>query len=357
MLTTIGNLFLGIATLIFLALFNMMFLQRVPRSGDGLMGYAWGIIIGFFAFFVCMAIVAAAIGAKGGFAWVGATGSSRFLLVSAGVFLTVLGAGMAGITRGDAGGWGLIPLRILSTFTPALIPALLIVGSAILLNDGLLKSVPAPVYQWSLMGAAVLGLFAVSAGVFSFVIQEADNRARRIKSNIDFEDSNQQRMLNEIDTCDLSKNMVFILVFTDANQSPQVRERAVAKVKTRPDWQEELVRRLQNDWAPESFNFLASNEVDDKSLFPEAVRQGVLIQARLIRESIRASSHPSHFYPGRFSWEVERVLRTVDRFEGLGVDFLPAVKELRAALDERSEYEKPKFQAASVLDKWIKKHS
>lgn len=357
MLTAIGNIFLAIATLIFLALFNSMFLQRVPRTGDGAMGYAWAMIIGFFAFFVCMAIVTATIGAKGGFAWVGTSGGSRFLLVSAGVFLTVLGAGLAGMTRGDAGGWGLIPLRMLSTFVPALVPALLLIGSAVLLNSGILKSVPAPVYQWSLIVAAGLGLLSVGAGIFSFVVQEADNRARRIKSNIDFEDSNQQRMLNQIDTCDLSKNMVFILVFTDANQSPQVRERAVAKVKTRPDWQEELVRRLQNDWAPEAFTFLASNEVDDKSLFPEAVRQGVLIQAKLIRESIRNSSHPSHFYPGKFSWEVERVIRTVDKFEGMGVDYLPAVKELRAALDERSEFKKPTFYCQKSLDTWIKKHS
>ena len=169
-------------------------------------------------------------------------------------------------------------------------------------------------------------------------------------------DENHQRILNEIDTCDVMKNMVFILVSTDSNQDRDIRERAVAKVKTHPQWQQELIRLLQTDWAPEAFNFLASNDVDDPLLFGEPVKAGILIQARLIRESIRNSSHSSHFYPGRFGWEVERAVRTADKFKNQGVDLRPAVQELRAALDEPSEYEKPVFTCIKILDKWLKEN-
>ena len=105
-----------------------------------------------------------------------------------------------------------------------------------------------------------------------------------------------------------------------------------------------------------SFTFLASNDVDNPELFPEPVKAGVLIQARLIRESIRNASHPSHFYQGQFSWEVERVLRTVDKFKNKGVDFRPAVKELRDAFNEKSEFEKPKWAAIAWIDEWLKKN-
>ena len=52
------------------------------------------------------------------------------------------------------------------------------------------------------------------------------------------------------------KNMVFILVFTDANQDTDVRAKAVAKIKTNPQWEEELIKRLNSGWASEAFNFL-----------------------------------------------------------------------------------------------------
>ena len=61
--------------------------------------------------------------------------------------------------------------------------------------------------------------------------------------------------------------MAHILVFTDANHDKEVRERAVAKVKTNPQWQQELCRLLENNGAIEAFFFLASNEVEDKNLF------------------------------------------------------------------------------------------
>ncbi len=163
-------------------------------------------------------------------------------------------------------------------------------------------------------------------------------------------------MLQDIDSCDVLKDMVFILVMTDANHDPDVRNKAVSKVKTNPKWQEELIRLLESDWAPEAFNFLASNEVDDKSLFPEAVKLGVLNQARLIRESLRSVSHPSHLYPEKFTWETERVLRTVDKFDNLGSDYRPAVQELRMAMDEHITFEKPVLNCVKILDKWLAKH-
>ena len=58
-----------------------------------------------------------------------------------------------------------------------------------------------------------------------------------------------------------------------------------------------------------------------------------------------------------FNWDVERVIRSVDKFQSKEIDYLPVMKELRASMDERSELDKPKFDAATMLDKWIKEHS
>lgn len=182
------------------------------------------------------------------------------------------------------------------------------------------------------------------------------NANARLRSESEFIDRTHQNHLNTIDSTDVMKNMVFLLVFTDANHDTDVRDRALAKIKSRVDWQEELARRLETDWAPEVFTFLASNEVDDKALFAEPVQKGAFIQARLIRESIRNCRGTYDLYSSRFAWEAERVLRTLEKFEGMGLDYRPAVQEMRAALDEPTSFEKPKLECKSILDKWLKTH-
>jgi hypothetical protein len=40
----------------------------------------------------------------------------------------------------------------------------------------------------------------------------------------------------------------------------------------------------------------------------------------------------------------------------MGVDYRPAMRELRAALDEPTDIEKTPFKCARQLDKWIQEH-
>jgi hypothetical protein len=347
-MVVIGNFALAVATLVFFLLVKEILFTKMP-GGDAGVGYAWALIIGVLVFSICMAVATAIIGGQGGFSWVGSPGGSRVMLVLMGFILIMVGNGFFMFGEGFGG----LPNFIRITFTaiPATLPPLLIICAAILLNAER-TSLPAFTYKLPIYFGLIVGILAIG-----FLLAEsARNSAAKIQSNIDFTDKIHQDHLNHIDTTDVMKDGVFLFVFTDANQDKDVREKALAKIKTRPDWQEELVRRLQNDWAPEAFTFLASNEVDDKTLFPEPVRQGVLIQAKLIRESIRQCRDGYDLYEGRFTWEVERVLRTVDKFQGMGVDYRPAVQELRNALDERTSFEKPKLPAKGMLDNWLKKH-
>lgn len=345
---TIGNFFLVIAALVFLLMCNLIYFTRMP-GGDAVVGYAWSLILGILAFSICLVIVTAIIGWQGGFGWVGSSGGQRTLLVVGGVVLILIGNGffMAGEYPRD------MPavLRPILKAIPAILPPLLLVGAAILLN-GKQATVPAIAYKLPIYAGLFVGVFAVGI----LMLANAQRNAAILQSKADFVDRTHQNHLNNIDSTDVMKNGVFLYVYTDANHKEDVRERALAKIKSRPDWQEELVRRLQNDWAPEAFRFLASNEVDDKSLFPEAIRQGVLIQAKLIRESIRRSRGDYDLYASRFSSEVDKVLRTVDKFEDMGVDYRPAIQELRNALDEPTSFEKPRLSAKGTLDRWLKKH-
>ncbi len=344
----IGNIVLAIASLVFFALAKDILFAKMP-GGDAGVGFAWALIIGILAFSICMAIVAAIIGSQGGFSWVGSPGGSRVMLVLFGFILIMIGNGFFMAGEGFRG----VPtfIRAILTAIPALLPPLLIISAAILLNADR-SAVPAFTYKLPIYFGLITGVLAIGL----ILMQNARVSAAIMQSDIDFKDRTHQNQLDNVDSTDVMKNGVFLYVYTDSNHDKDLRERALAKIKTRPDWQEELVRRLQNDWAPEAFNFLASNDVDDKTLFPEAVRQGVLIQAKLIRDDIRKCRDGYDLYEGRFTWEVNRVLRTVNKFEGMGVDFRPAVQELRKSLDERTDFEKPRLPAKYMLEEWLKKH-
>ncbi len=344
----LGNFFLAIAALAFLLVCNLIYFTKMP-GGDAGVGYAWSLLFGIAGFSVCLAIVTAIIGSQGGFGWVGAPGSQRTLLVLGGLILVLIGNGffMVGEYPHDLP----VVLRKTIRLIPAILPPALLIGAAILLN-GKQAAAPALAYKLPIYAGLFLGLL----GIGILMAARAQRTAAILQSESGFRSQTHQNHQNHIDSTDVSKDMVFLLVYTDANHPEDVREKALAKIKSWPGWQEELVRRLQNDWAPEAFTFLASNEVDDKTMFPEPVRQGVRIQARLIRESIRNCRNPYDLYAGRFGWEVERVLRTVDKFKGMGVDYRPAVQELRLALDEPARFEKPRLAATLTVDKWLKKN-
>ncbi len=354
-MTIIGNVFLTIAALLFMVLLSALYGKVPSRGGDAAMGFSLGIIMLNIAFFVCMLIVTLIIYTKGGFEWVAADKFLRLFFVFGGLIFSCLTAALSALFKYEPGPLPFL-LRVFSVSMPIMIPVIVLSVGVILLNAGIKNSLPVTVYKWPLLAVFIFSILGVGTAVFAFSMESSRNQTAKVEQALNSQQENHQRMLREIDSCDVQKDMLFILVFTGDNQEEDVWHNAVAKVKTNPAWQQELIRILDTDFAAESFQFLASNAVDEPALFLEPVRKGVLKQAALIRANIRKSSHPSHFYQDQFTWQVDRVIRTVDRFAGKGTDFLPAMMELRASLDEPSEYKSIQFTCIGKLDNWIKKN-
>jgi hypothetical protein len=350
----LGNILIILAALITLGLYSIIF-GRKP-GGDALVGYAWSVIILSLLFVITMILSSVIVGAKGGYEWISPNKSSRFWIVTIGIVSAILTAAMAAVLKGEGGP---VPsfFRTTGDFIVIVIPVILLYSYIVLLNPSIRSTIPSVLYKWPLLFAFGLGMIGVTAAIGSYVTSSVRNQAQAIVNAQKRDDENIQRMLGEIATNDVSKNMVFLLVFTDGNQDATVREKAIERIYSNPQWREEMVRYLNSDWAPEAFTFFASNEVPDMEYFKPHIGTGILNQARLIRESIRRSSHPSHFYEGKFGWEVERVIRTADRFALIGGSYLSEMKELRAAFNEPSDFDKPKFRVIDLLDQWIEEHS
>lgn len=341
-MTIVGNILLFISSLVYIGLAYTI-LGKQPHSGDYAVSYGWTVLLLNALLVIFLTITTIIIAAKGGFSWVGPTASSRFFIVTIVLVAVLFTTAMCSILKNERGP---VPafIRSLCYFAPFIIPLLLIFASFILLNG---VEVSKAVYQYPLIAVSILGLVGLTAGISSWITDSIKKENRRMKKLKEDVDSNQQRMLGEIESCDVTKNILFILVFTDSNQEPVIREKAVAKIKTNPAWQQELVRILKTGWAPEAFTFLASNGVDSTGMFIDPIKEGILQQAKSVRESTRSSSHSSHFYPELFLRETEKVLATADRFSN--TDYTPQIKELKAALEEPSALKGTKLLCVDYL--------
>ncbi|MFN8258480.1 MAG: hypothetical protein U0W24_22520 [Bacteroidales bacterium] len=348
----LGNIFLLLTLILFVSIVNALYRKNIPTGGDAVMGYVWGIIFIHFALFITLSVSTLAIAATGGFHWISEKWAVRYLSAFGVLIIAILASAFGSLFKNENGPV-LALLKSLSGVTPLIILPLLMILAFLMLNQGWMVKPQFGLLKVLASMVAVYSGFILVLTFSSFALQSARNSLAVAQREAESYNENIARMLTEIDSCDISKNMVFLFVFTDANQQQVVRERALKKIKSNPGWQEEMVQRLETDWAPEVFNFLASNEVEKKEMFYKPLHNGILIQARLIRENIRRCSHPSHFYPDQFNWEIDRVIRTVDRFKTSDNSYYKEVLEVRKSLDEPSEYKKVKFNCLSTLDRWL----
>ena len=350
-MTILGNIALVLATLVYVLILSAAYAKTPASSGDAAGGYAMGAILFNLALTGLLIVVAVSIAWKGGFDWI--KSPSRYLLVGAGLLATMVITGLSMAVKFDPPMHQPVAVRYLTGIAPGLFPLVLLAAGAILLNEPLRAAVPVAAYQIPLTIVAGISALACLVGIVEWMGHAQKNAAAQITEMQSDQARYHQMHLSEIEANDPLTNMAGILVFTDKNHDPEVREKALAKVLSNPDWQAELVKMLEGDASQEAFTFLASNAVDDKASFAEPVNTGILSTADWIRRTIRRSSHEAHFHEGQFAWNIERMLATADTFQGLGVDYLPAVRAVRAALDEPNAHKKVRFSCITKVDKWI----
>lgn len=323
----------------------MTFLQKMP-GGDYGVGYAWSMLFLMGVFWIGMALVACIIGFSGGFAWLPLGRFADGGMLALGFLVMLLGATLG--MEASLGG-----IRFLAPVNAVATALVLMATFAVLLNDSLKMSVSPTLVKWGL--ATVLALNTLMLATMIFGALASKVMAFLPRSNDELSDF-ELGMLAHIDTCDASKDITGLFIYSGDNQPPQIRDKARLKIKSKPGWEDDLYHTLEGDGVDQAFRFLISNDVDDKPRFAKGVYQGVLSQARLIRERLRRASHPAHVYDGQFIFEVRNCLDAVEKFKDLGVDFKPAMQELRAALDQRTHYDNPDVSSKKLLDKWLKKH-
>lgn len=345
-----GNLALLLAIIGYFSIASMAG-KPIP-GGDYGVGHAFALLFAYAAVAIGLCIATALVLWKGGFDWITEKATWRTSLVISGLIALLIFSFFAAMINGGGAPW---IMRVLGkyTFVWALPPLLL--ASFVLVNTSLQNIVPAAVWQWALKGVVLISAASCVLMLGEWLVNIPIEAAQYAEMRNEEDARRQQEFLAQIEQNNPKTEMVLILVFTTKYHDKAVREAALAKIKSNPEWQQYLVSRLQTPWASEVFPFLADNDVEDRRLFAEPIKAGILMMAEKFEDSMERTHT---FYDGQFYSETEAILQTIAKFEDLGVDYAPAVRKLRKALDTplQSYQQAANLRCIPVLDSWLKKH-
>lgn len=346
----IGNLALIITTLCYFGLASMAG-KPIP-GGDRGMGHALALLFLFAGLAIGILVVTVIIFLKDGFGWVSTTGSQRNSLVVVGVAALLILAFYTAMGNDGGAPW---VVKFLGKYTIIWLIPPVVAGALVLLNPSLQAYMPSSVWQWTLKSITLVSVLCCVLMIGEWLVSIPGKIAQETAARQTAEDTRKQQFLADIERNNPKTEMVLILVFTTKYHDKDVREAALAKIKSNPKWQEYLVERLQTPWAGEIFPFLADNDVENKQLFAEPVKAGISMMAEKFKDGMERTHT---FYDDQFYSETEAILQTIAKFEGLGVDYVPAVRKLRKALDTplKSYQQAAHLRCIPLLDGWLKKH-
>jgi hypothetical protein len=167
--------------------------------------------------------------------------------------------------------------------------------------------------------------------------QEAEERAREDLLIVQQTDAEQ----------DFSR----LLHYTSRFERPPIRQLALQKIlATGPRFNPLMIECLKNTVFPDGLTYLRDNDPPgDAAPLAEPVRGAILQLTERLRGEI-ATGRP--LKAGEVESGVDTVLTVADKFSKYGVEFLPAVRDYRAALDA-PKYAKVPPASVKRMDQWL----
>lgn len=355
----LGNILLVFLTLALIALIQLT--SSPAPGGDRGVGYAFAMILYGGALALFSGLLTWYAGKNGLFNWAPLPQPGRNWLIFAGWLTFFFAVAFSAMFRSE---WheGELPqwLKWLADAQASVwLPLLVLLPLAVLINSE--KQAAAP-ELWVkipfLIGMGICTLIGLTL-LFGWFRASARQNAAQIEYHQQREQSQHQHHLDKIAAHQPTDPLVEILALTGRFHDADVRNAAIAKLKSHPDWEAELIRLLnETEWQSEVYQFIDGNEVPHPELFVEPINRSIRRCADEIRRRITGANDLQDWHFEHFS--IDRVLRAIDeQFSKVpGADFRPAVRELRAALDtpKPERFSKVKFTTTREVDDWLKKN-
>jgi hypothetical protein len=348
-LRTIGNLSVGLAVLLYAV--PLPFLISAPRSHDGGQSEAWGLILLFLLLWFCLAVALCVSAANGGLDWLSMARGSQYALVVVTCLAMAVVTTLSGLLRHETADqipWAVRPL-VPFAWAMWIFPLVIVIFSLLTINPALGAGVPRLALRATVALAGGLSLLASFGMLAQWFISSQQRQAARVDAIVSQESERNQRQMEELRAYDANTQLSFVLGYTNRYNDAKTRELALEKIRAVPDLEEQLATGLRSPWYLSVLIFLDDADPPDGKALAEPARDAFLLQAEATRASIRT---PGALYSDSFDFEGRLVLSVADKFRSFGVDYAPAIRAFRSALDEPHD-PKIKFTCAAQLDDWL----
>ncbi|MBO0932033.1 hypothetical protein [Fibrella aquatilis] len=340
----------------------MLTASKPTLVGDGGMGYGLG--LGFLGLSLAISSLALTIFllAKGHFHWMAGSPEARIglaLLAWLCMVLTVFFCAAFkwewhsdGDTYPEFLHWlavnhGQIWLPLLWLTT-----CFLSINSALTAN--LPPSTPKGIFYTSLVLSGVY-----SAGLLiGFLRDSAQTASRTMAEEQQRSDTWHQKVLDDIAAHKPTDSIYGLLSQTTQVRPADTRAAAVAKVKSHPSWETDLLTLLKTKQSyREVYYFLDGNALEHPQQFVEPLKQSMVWLADDIRANITDSNNLQHWSFDMYG--IDNLLRGIDgQFPDKSSEFEPNVVRLKLALSTTppERFKGIRFTAADAVDAWLDKH-
>ncbi|MEZ4901255.1 MAG: hypothetical protein R2822_05575 [Spirosomataceae bacterium] len=355
----LGYVLLALTFLFYIGLVALH-LSEPSTGGDNAMGYGLGLAFVGLGLAISSLLVTIHIAGKGGFDWIPNQVFNRTLLVGLGWLMLIVASFACAVFRWE---WHEddFPqyLRWVSLQNAFVwLPLLMIVPYFFLLDSVSKMGVSAPVYQWPLMVGFTISSIICGGLLWGWAKTSAKEQAATVERQLNKDEQLRKQHLDFIASQQPTDPIVNILALTGRFHDDEVRNAAVAKVKSHPDWEAQLLQLLENDYYDtEVYTFMDGNKVEHPELFLQPLNRSILRLATKVRNHIKDSNDLQEWHFE--SYNIERLLRAIDgQFAEKSMDFLPAVVQLQTALKTTppERFKGIRFVVTPIVDRWVKSH-
>jgi hypothetical protein len=185
------------------------------------------------------------------------------------------------------------------------------------------------------------------------IVSTQQRANQRIETSQREETARDQQRLSEVEAMNVEKNFAGLLQYTNRFSSEPVQSLAVKKVLSHPQFTEKLTECLRGWCVGEAMYFVDAHDPPEPASIAEPLRDGILRLAGLARKSMETQDR---MFEDQFDSDVQRILSAADRFAKYGVDYVPAIRQYRAAMDVPRDRmaDKNKPTCRFALDQWLK---
>jgi hypothetical protein len=356
----IGNILIFLSSL-FLYGFISTTSNPMP-GGDRGVGYAYMLFLCGAGFFVVSGLLTWNLQANGHFNWLPVKGATLSWLLVLG-WLAIATSTMASAVfkiEWQPGPFPVILRWLAQSYAMLWLPLLVLIPAFWLLNfrqEGLETPY---LIQVSLKIGFFISVLAAAALLFGYMRHSAQRASEMQTYQIERDDAQHQQHLADIAAHTTADPILNILSLTGRFHDADVRQAAVEKVKSHPDWEAELIRLLnETEWQSSVYTFIDGNKVDHPEAFIEPIKTSLLRTAKEIKNRITDADDLQEWHMEHFS--IERCLRAIDeQFTQVpGADFRPEIRALLEALEtpKPERFSKVKFTITPEVKAWLKKHS